>query len=186
MIRKKNTNKQTKPLVADPNPIPSPEGRALLEALRGNLSLLGEIAMRYEVETQPERTGRELLSIGCPEDVWRLLGPEMAPLAQEQLRVLLMNTKNEVLGQRVIYQGNVSSAVVRPAEVLRPAVMEAVPSIIICHNHPSHDPTPSPEDARLTRDLLKAAKLLGIDLLDHVVIGGEQFVSLKERGLMSG
>ena len=110
----------------------------------------------------------------------------MTPLAQEQLRVLLMSTKNEVLGQRVIYQGNVSSAVVRPAEVLRPAVMEAVPSIIICHNHPSHDPTPSPEDARLTRDLVKAAKLLGVDLLDHVIIGGEQFVSLKERGLMSG
>ncbi len=158
---------------------------ALLEALRSNLHLLGEIAMRYEVETQPERPTGDLPAINCPEDVRRLLGPEMAPLAQEQLRVLLLNTKNQVLGQRVVYQGNVNSSMIRPAEVLRPAVIEAVPSIIISHNHPSQDPTPSPEDAAITRELAQAGKLLGIELLDHVVIGGERFVSLKERGLMS-
>ena len=154
---------------------------ALLEALRSNLHLLGEIAMRYEVETQPKRP-EDPPSISCPQDVYRLLGPEMAQLAQEQLRVLLLDTKNNVVGQRVVYQGNVSSAIVRPAEVLRPAVIEAVPSIIISHNHPSQDPTPSPEDAAITRELAQAAKLLGIELLDHVVIGGEKFVSLKERG----
>ena len=158
---------------------------ALLEALRSNLHLLGEIAMRYEVETQPERPTGDLPAINCPEDVRRLLGPEMAPLAQEQLRVLLLNTKNQVMGQRVIYQGNVNSSMIRPAEVFRPAVIEAVPSIIISHNHPSQDPTPSPEDAAITRELAQAGKLLGIELLDHVVIGGERFVSLKERGLMS-
>ena len=158
---------------------------ALLEALRSNLHLLGEIAMRYEVETQPERPTGDLPAINCPEDVRRLLGPEMAPLAQEQLRVLLLNTRNQVLGQRVVYQGNVNSSIVRPAEVFRPAVIEAVPSIIISHNHPSGDPTPSPEDAAITRDIAEAGKLLGIELLDHVVIGGERFVSLKERGLMS-
>ena len=158
---------------------------ALLDALRSNLHLLGEIAMRYEVETQPERPTGDLPAISCPEDVRRLLGPEMAPLAQEQLRVLLLNTKNMVVGQRVIYQGNVNSAIVRPAEVLRPAVIEAVPSIIVSHNHPSADPTPSPEDAAITREIFQAAKLLGIELLDHVVIGGEKFVSLKERGLMA-
>ena len=99
--------------------------------------------------------------------------------------MLLLDTKNNVVGQRVVYQGNVSSAIVRPAEVLRPAVIEAVPAVIICHNHPSGDPTPSPEDAAITRELAQAAKLLGIELLDHVVIGGEKFVSLKERGLMA-
>ena len=99
--------------------------------------------------------------------------------------MLLLDTKNNVVGQRVVYQGNVSSAIVRPAEVLRPAVIEAVPSIIISHNHPSQDPTPSPEDVAITRELSQAAKLLGIELLDHVVIGGEKFVSLKERGLMA-
>ena len=161
------------------------EGQALLDALRNNLSLLGELAMRYAVEVQPERSVDDLPSIGCPEDVQRLLGPEMASLAQEQLRVLLLNTKNVVIGQRVVYQGNVNSSMVRPAEVLRPAVVEAVPSIIVCHNHPSGDPTPSPEDRAITRELAQAGKLLGIELLDHVVIGGKRFVSLKERGLMA-
>ena len=156
----------------------------LLDALRSNLHLLGELAMRYAVETQPERPTEDLPSIGCPEDVQRLLGPEMSGLAQEQLRVLLLTTKNEVVGQRVVYQGNVNSSMVRPAEVLRPAVMEAVPSIIVCHNHPSQDPTPSPEDVAITREMAQAGKLLGIELLDHVVIGGKRFVSLKERGLM--
>ena len=157
----------------------------LLDALKSNLNLLGEIAKSYAVEFQPERPTGDLPTIGCPEDVRRLLGPEMAPLAQEQLRVLLLNTKNDVVGQRVIYQGNVNSSMVRPAEVLRPAVTEAVPNIIVCHNHPSGDPTPSPEDAAVTRELSQAAKLLGVELLDHVVIGGDRSVSLKERGLMS-
>ena len=157
----------------------------LLEALRSNLNLLGEIAMRYEVETQPERPRGDLPSINRPEDVRSLLGPEMAPLAQEQLRVLLLNTRNEVVGQRVIYQGNVNSSMIRPAEVLRHAVIEAVPSIIISHNHPSQDPTPSPDDVAITRKLSQAANLLDIELLDHVVIGGERFASLKERGLMA-
>ena len=156
----------------------------LLNALRINLSLLGELAVRYDVETRPEGP-EDPPSIGCPEDVRKLLGPEMSGLAQEQLRVLLLNTKNLVVGQRVVYQGNVNSSMIRPAEVLRPAVMEAVPSIIVCHNHPSQDPTPSPEDAAITRELAQAGKLLGIELLDHVVIGGERSVSLKERGLMS-
>ena len=156
----------------------------LLNALRINLSLLGELAVRYDVETRPEGP-EDPPSINCPEDVRRLLGPEMSGLAQEQLRVLLLNTKNLVVGQRVVYQGNVNSSMIRPAEVLRPAVIEAVPSIIISHNHPSTDPTPSPEDAAITRELAQAGKLLGIELLDHVVIGGDRFVSLKERGLMS-
>ena len=156
----------------------------LLNALRINLSLLGELAVRYDVATRPEGP-EDPPSINCPEDVQKLLGPEMSGLAQEQLRVLLLNTKNLVVGQRVVYQGNVNSSMIRPAEVLRPAVMEAVPSIIVCHNHPSQDPTPSPEDAAITRELAQAGKLLGIELLDHVVIGGERSVSLKERGLMS-
>ncbi len=156
----------------------------LLNALRINLNLLGELAVRYDVETRPEGP-EDPPSINCPEDVRKLLGPEMSGLAQEQLRVLLLNTRNQVMGQRVIYQGNVNSSMIRPAEVLRPAVMEAVPSIIISHNHPSTDPTPSAQDAAITRDIAQAGKLLGIELLDHVVIGGDRFVSLKERGLIA-
>ena len=163
----------------------APEGRAVLEALRSNLALLGELAVRYQVETRPERQGRDLPAISTPGDVYALLGAEMSALAQEQLRVLLLNTKNKVVGQRVVYQGNISCAIIRTAEVLRPAVMEAVPGIIVVHNHPSGDPTPSPEDAALTRELAEAAKLLDIKLLDHVVVGADGFVSLKDRNLLS-
>ena len=186
MPRKKNT-KQTETLVVNPDaaPAPSPEGRALLDALRSNLHLLGEIAMRYEVATKPERPTADLPSINTPHDVYDLLGPEMSALAQEQLRVLLLNTRGQVVGQRTVYQGNVGSAIMRAAEVLRPAVLEAVPSIIVSHNHPSGAADTSPEDVAVTKDLVKAAKLLDIELLDHVVIGGTRFVSLKERGLMA-
>ena len=120
-----------------------------------------------------------------PEAVRRLLAPEMAHLAQEQLRVLLLNTRTEVVGQRVVYQGDVNSITVRPAEVFRPAVIEAVPSIIVVHNHPSRDPEPSPADVAITKKLMEAGKLLEIALLDHVVIGGDKAVSLKERGLIT-
>ena len=183
MTRKKNAKQTEIPSASPQLAIDWTGGQTLLEALRRNQWLLGELAMRYEVSTRPE--GPETPpSINSPRDVYDLLGPEMSVLAQEQLRVLLLNTRNLVVGQRVIYQGNVNSSMVRPAEVLRPAVMEAVPSIIISHNHPSGDPSPSPEDVSITRELAQASKLLGVELLDHVVIGGEKFVSLKERGLM--
>ena len=185
MPRKKNA-KQTETLAVyrDTATPSSAEGEALLDALRRNLSLLGELATRYEVSTRPE--GPEAPpSIGSPRDVYDLLGPEMSALAQEQLRVLLLDTRNNVLGQRVVYQGNVSSSQVRTAEVLRHAVLEAVPAVIVSHNHPSGNPDPSPEDVLITRKLKQAADLLDIELLDHVVIGGKRFVSLKERGLMA-
>ncbi len=158
---------------------------ALLDALRSNMSLLGELAVRYEVATRPEGPENPP-SIGSPHDVYSLLGPEMSQLAQEQLRVLLLDNHNKVIGQRVIYQGNVNSSMVRAAEVLRPAVIEAVPAVIISHNHPSGDPDPSPNDVMITRKLKQAADLLDIDLLDHIVIGGKRHVSLKDRGLMAG
>ena len=179
-------NKQTKNLALsfDPASPPSAEGQALLDALRSNLSLLGEIAMRYEVNAKPERP-EDPPSISTPGDIHSLLGPEMSSLAQEQLRVLLLDTHNNVIGQRVVYQGNVSSSIVRAAEVFRPAVVEAVPAIAIAHNHPSGSADPSPEDVLITRKLKQAADLLDIELVDHVVIGRGRFVSLKERGLMA-
>ena len=156
---------------------------ALLEALRQNLLVLGELAARYGVETKPERSD-DSPAIGSPGDVQRLLGPEMGALAQEQVRVLLLDRRNRVVAQRVVYQGNSYESIVRPAEVLRPAVVAAVPHIIVAHNHPSSDPTPSPQDVAVTKELAQAAELLGVTLLDHVVIGGpDGAVSLKDRGL---
>ena len=156
----------------------------LLETLRRNVSILGELAVRYGVETHPPRPA-DPPAVCSPDAVRRLLAPEMAHLAQEQLRVLLLNTRTEVVGQRVVYQGDVNSITVRPAEVFRPAVIEAVPSIIVVHNHPSRDPEPSPADVAITKKLMEAGKLLEIGLLDHVVIGGDRAVSLKERGLIT-
>ena len=184
MPRKKLTKQSENPLLIPEQTAPATlEGHAVLEALRSNLALLGELAARYEVAFQTERPA-DRPQINCPQDVHTLLAPEMGALAQEQLRVLLLNTRNQVMGQRVVYIGNVNSSVVRPAEVLRAAVIDSAPSIIIAHNHPSSDPTPSPEDVSITRELVQAGKLLGIDLLDHVVIGGDRWVSLKERKLM--
>ena len=126
----------------------------------------------------------ERAQISCPQDAASLLTAEMAPLVQENLVVLLLNTRNQVVARRTIYIGTVNSSAVRPAEVLRPAIRENAPSIIVAHNHPSGDPTPSPEDVSVTRDLVAAGKLLDIELLDHLVIGhGGRFTSLKEKRL---
>jgi DNA repair protein RadC len=108
---------------------------------------------------------------------------EMAYLQQEQLRVICLDTKNFVVHQQMIYQGTVNSSVVRTSEVFRPAVTRNCPSIVVVHNHPSGDPTPSPEDVRTTEQLRKAGEHLDIELLDHLVIGQGRFVSLKERRL---
>ena len=129
------------------------EQQALLDALRRNLNLLGELAIRYEVETRPERP-LDMPTIKRPETVVDLLGEEMSRLAQEQVRVVLLDRKNHVVGQRTIYQGNGYCALVRPAEVFRPAVVEAAPQTVVVHNHPSGDPEPSREDIKLSRDLV--------------------------------
>ena len=159
-----------------------PERQALLHALRQNLHVLGELAIRYEVETKPERP-LDMPTIYRPETVVDLLADEMSGLAQEQVRVLLLDRQNRVVGQRTIYQGNAYAALVRPAEVFRPAVVEAVPHIVVVHSHPSGDPEPSRDDIKLTRDLAEVGGLLGIELLDHVVIGADDWTSLKAQGL---
>ncbi len=126
----------------------------------------------------------ERAQISGPEDAANLVSAEMSLLPQENLVTLLLNTRNQVVARRTIYIGTVNSSAVRPAEVLRPAVRENAPSVIVVHNHPSGDPTPSPEDIAVTRDLAASGKLLGIELLDHLVIGsGGRFTSLKEKGL---
>ena len=159
------------------------ERQALLDALRRNLSLLSELAVRYEVETRPERP-EDMPIIYRPRTVYDLLGEEMTRLAQEQVRVLLLDRKNRVVGQRTIYQGNGYAALVRPAEVFRPAIVEAAPHIVVVHNHPSGDPEPSRDDIKLTKDLAEVGRLLGIELLDHVVIGEDDWVSITEQGLV--
>ena len=126
----------------------------------------------------------ERTPLNSPEDVANLVSAEMSSLDQEHLRVLLLNTRHELLSIQEIYAGNVNSAVVRVAEVFRPAVRDNAPAIIVVHNHPSGDPAPSDDDVRVTKDLVDAGKLLGVEVLDHLVIGsGNRFVSLNQKRL---
>ena len=118
-----------------------------------------------------------------PEDVANLLAADMSMLDQEHLRVVLLDSKNHVTGVSEIYVGNVNSSVVRAAEVFRPAIRDNSVAIVVVHNHPSGDPSPSPEDIAMTKTLRSSGELLGIELLDHIILGGQRHVSLKKRGL---
>jgi len=121
--------------------------------------------------------------VRSPAEAAELLMAEMSLLEQEQLRTILLDTRNTVLGIPVIYQGSLNSAAVRIGELFRHAIKANAAAMIVAHNHPSGDPAPSPEDVRVTRTIVEAGKLLDIDVLDHVVIGQQRFVSMKERGL---
>jgi DNA repair protein RadC len=148
------------------------------EAKAAELQALFQLALRLGALAPEERP-----YIRSPQDVHGLIGAEMALFDQEHLRVLLINTRNQVLAIREVYIGNVNSAFVRPAEVLREAVRQNAPSIIVVHNHPSGDPAPSPDDIVLTRQLVQAGDLLSIEVLDHVIIGDRRYSSLKSLGL---
>ena len=121
--------------------------------------------------------------VRSPADVNALLGAEMTLFDQEHLRVLLVNTRNQIMAIREIYIGNVSTALVRAAEVFRDAIRENAPSIILVHNHPSGDPTPSADDVKLTQSLVEAGRLLQVELLDHIIIGNRRFVSMQSLSL---
>jgi DNA repair protein RadC len=121
--------------------------------------------------------------ITSPADAANLLMLEMSRLEQEQLRVLLLDTKNYVMAVHTLYMGNANTTIIRVGEVFREAVRENTTALILVHNHPSGDPTPSPEDVQVTRRIIEAGRLLDIEVLDHLVIGHQRYVSLKERGL---
>ncbi|MFZ1406006.1 MAG: DNA repair protein RadC [Anaerolineae bacterium] len=121
--------------------------------------------------------------VRSPAEAAELLMAEMGLLEQEQLRTILLDTRNTVIGIPIIYQGSLNSAAVRVGELFRHAIKANAAAMIVAHNHPSGDPAPSPEDVRVTRSIVEAGKLLDIDVLDHVVIGHQRFVSMKERGL---
>ncbi|HVA23767.1 MAG TPA: DNA repair protein RadC [Chloroflexota bacterium] len=126
------------------------------------------------------------LHVGGADDVAGLLMLQMAELEQEQLRLVLLNTKNDVIGWPVVYTGGLRTTVVRGGEVFREAIRENASAIILAHNHPSGDPTPSPEDVRLTHQLVQLGKELDIDVIDHLIIGRGRWVSLRSKGLGFG
>jgi DNA repair protein RadC len=137
-----------------------------------------ELGRRLTLESPEERP-----AINSPAEAAALVQYEMSGLEQEHLRVILLDTRNRVLDIVEIYRGSVNSSQVHIGEVFKPAIRRNATAIIVIHNHPSGDPTPSPDDVAVTRAILQAGKLLDIDVLDHMVIGQGRWVSLKERGL---
>ena len=137
-----------------------------------------EIANRI-LATNPDQRPK----ISSPDDITNLIGLEMSLLEQEQLRIVLLNTRNEVIGIRTLYQGTTNQAQVRIAEVFRDAVRANAVAIIVVHNHPTGDPTPSSADIDLTRTMVEAGDVLEVKVLDHMIIGHGRHVSMKRLGL---
>lgn len=123
------------------------------------------------------------LQIRTPADLANPLMLEMAGLEQEHLKLISLDTKNRVLKFQTVYVGTINSSRIRIAEIFREAIRQNAAAIIVAHNHPSGDPTPSSEDVRVTEDMIRAGELLEIDLLDHLIIGHQRFVSLREKRL---
>lgn len=134
---------------------------------------------RRLLASAPEQRAR----VSSPADAANLLMSDMALLEQEHLRLILLDTRNQVLATPNVYVGSLNTSVIRVGELFRHAIKENAAAMIVAHNHPSGDPSPSPEDVQVTKQIVNAGKLLDIDLLDHLVIGHGRYVSLKERGL---
>jgi DNA repair protein RadC len=164
----------------------------LARASEGELDRLAGIGEARAAQlTAAFELGRRLLAdwpsgrwtIRAPADVADRLVLQMGRLEREELRVVLLNTKNAVLRVATVYQGNVSESLVRVGELFRDAVRLNASGLILVHNHPSGDPTPSPDDLHLTAEALAAGRLLDIDVLDHLVIGHDAWISLRDRGV---
>jgi DNA repair protein RadC len=123
------------------------------------------------------------IKVNKPQDAVEILMEDMRYLKKEHLRVVFLNTKNIIIDVKDLSIGSLSSSVVHPREIFSEAIRKSSSSIIVCHNHPSGDPTPSQEDINITRRLFEVGKLIGIDLLDHLIIGDGNYVSLKEKGI---
>ena len=142
--------------------------------------LLAELSAPYQVPPQPTESPTKFVS---PQDIADFMAPRMDQLEQEELWVILVNTRNTLIGTEMLYRGTLNSAHVRTAEVFRLAVRTNAAAIVVVHNHPSGDPTPSEPDINVTRLLVLAAKTLDIQLLDHIIVAPPgRWYSLKEHG----
>ena len=148
------------------------------EAKASQIKAAIELGRRLTLESPEEKP-----AINSPADAAALVQYDMSALEQEHLRVMLLDRRNRVLEVVEVYKGSVNSSQVRVGELFKDAIRANASAVIVIHNHPSGDPTPSPDDVAVTRAIVQAGKLLDIDVLDHLVIGQGKWVSLKEKGL---
>lgn len=147
-------------------------------AVAARISASLELGRRLAREGPLERT-----RIRGPRDVYDLCAPSMRDLSQEEFHVLLVNTQHAVVREIIVTRGTLDASIVHPREVFRAAITESAAAMILVHNHPSGDPTPSSEDRAVTRQLAEAGRLIGIPVLDHVVVGDGRYISFVEAGL---
>ncbi|MFC4078383.1 RadC family protein [Salinithrix halophila] len=126
----------------------------------------------------------ERIAIRSPRDAADFVMDELRHLSQEHFICLFLNTKNRVIDKQCIFVGTLNSSVVHPREVFREAIRRSSAGVICVHNHPSGDPTPSREDILVTERLFEAGRIVGIELLDHVIVGDHRFTSMKEKGIL--
>jgi DNA repair protein RadC len=166
----------------------------LLNLARSEVAEMAEVAQLSGASAAAVRAAMELgrrvaatpadpgWRVRTPADVGQRLLPAMRPLEREELRTLLLNTKNVVTAMVTVYVGNLAGSSVRVAEVFRDAVRRQAAAMVVVHNHPSGDPTPSGDDLRITAELAEAGRLLDVELLDHVVLGATEWVSIRSLG----
>ena len=124
------------------------------------------------------------VDITSPVDVFNYMMEEMRYLEQEEFRIILLNIKNKVIGAETVFRGSLNSSIVHPREIFRLALRKSAASLILLHNHPSGDPTPSNEDINVTRRMVEAGEIMGVNILDHIIMGEGRFLSFREKGLI--
>ncbi|WP_456059070.1 RadC family protein [Caldanaerobius polysaccharolyticus] len=156
-----------------------------LSKIRGvGLAKAAELKAAIELGIRVQMSVRKTQSITKPQDIADLLMVEMRYLKKEVFKIVLLNVKNQVLGIENISVGNLNSSIVHPREIFNAAIRKYAAAIILAHNHPSGDPTPSVEDVGVTRRLIEGGKILGIDVLDHIIIGDGVYISMKQKNFI--
>ena len=166
-------------------------GQAGLRELTGieGIGIAGALRLKASFELGRRcviaRREQSIRKVGSPEDVARLMAPEMRELDREHFKTILLNTKNGVLEIATVAIGSLNAALVHPREMFKAAVAASAAGFVLVHNHPTGNPEPSREDTDLTIRFARCGELMGIDLVDHVIIGGADYVSMRERGLVT-
>ena len=147
------------------------------------LARAARLAAGFEIGRRTaSASGAEALQIRGPSDVYHSLGPNLRDLDQEEFHAVLLNAQHRVLREVLVTRGILDASLVHPREVFRPAVAEGAAAVILVHNHPSGDPTPSAQDRAVTRQMVSAGRTLGIPVLDHVIVGDGRWAALSDEG----